>query len=110
LKQFKRGEIHLAFYENFCECPKDEIERLFSFLGKEFDETIFLNLSKPSSMSRKESAVITGDSIVDSWRKHITDEQVQRAIEIMSLFGLDRIYSEDAMPDASGAYTLMTVS
>jgi hypothetical protein len=110
LKQFKRGEIHLAFYENFCECPKDEIERLFSFLGKKFDETIFLNLSKPSSMSRKESAVITGDSIVDSWRKHITDEQLQKAVEIMSLFGLDRIYSEEVMPDVSSAYALMSTN
>lgn len=110
LKQFKKGEIHLAFYENFCECPREEIERLFSFLGKKFDESIFLNLKKPSSMSTKESAVITGDSIVDSWRKHVTDEQLQRAIEIMSRFGLDKIYSKDGMPDVAAAYDLMRVS
>ena len=28
LKQFKRGEIHLAFYEDFCEKPKSEIDWL----------------------------------------------------------------------------------
>lgn len=107
LKQFKRGEIHLAFYENFCESPNNEIERLFTFLGKNFDDTIFIKLKHPSFMSTKESAVLTGDSIVDSWRKHVNDEQLQRAVEIMSLFGLDGIYSRDAMPNVSSAYAFM---
>ena len=89
LKQFKKGEIHLAFYENFCVNPKHEIERLFLFLGKNFDKKVFENLKKPSPLSRKDSAIITGDSLIDSWRKHITNEQIERAVEILDLFELD---------------------
>jgi hypothetical protein len=33
--------------------------------------------------------------------------QLERALEILALFGLDRIYGEGPMPDPSGAYSLM---
>ncbi|OKH22869.1 sulfotransferase [Chroogloeocystis siderophila] len=107
LRQFAPGEIHLAFYENFCKDPKVEIESLFKFLGKKFDDTVFATLNKPSATSRKESAIITIGNVVDSWKKYITNEQLQRAMEILSLFGLDAIYSQDPLPNAKGAYTLM---
>jgi len=107
LKQFKRGEIYLAFYESFCEKPKSEIDRLFSFLGTNYDEAIFANLKKPSSRVRPDSAIITGDSLIDSWREHITDERIQRAVEILHLFGLDRIYAHDSVPNVAGAYNMM---
>jgi len=107
LKQFAPQEIHLAFYENFCKEPKAEIERLFTFLGKKFDDTVFAILNKPSATSRQESAIITTGNVVDSWKKYITHEQLERAIEILSLFGLDTLYSQDPLPNISGAYTLM---
>ena len=102
LKQFKRGEVHLIFYEEFCEKPESEISRLFSFLGKSYDETVFANLRKPSPVSRGESAIISGGSLIDGWREQITDEQIHRAVEILSLFGLDKIYSQDSMPNPDG--------
>ncbi|MUL36509.1 sulfotransferase domain-containing protein [Gloeocapsopsis dulcis] len=107
LKQFAPEEIHLTFYENFCKEPKAEIERLFTFLGKKFDDTVFATLNKPSATSRQESAIITTGNVVDSWKKHITEEQLTRAIEILSLFGLNTIYSQEPLPNISGAYTLM---
>jgi hypothetical protein len=109
LKVFKQGEIHLAFYENFCEKPEEEIQRLFSFLGKNFDETIFLNLKKPSIESRKHSPIVSGGSLIDSWMKHITDEQIRRAVDILSLFGLNSVYSQDSMPNIDNAYNMMRI-
>ena len=41
LKQFRNNDIHIAFYENFCKYPKKEVERLFDFIGKYFDERIY---------------------------------------------------------------------
>jgi hypothetical protein len=107
LKQFSRNKIHLAFYERFCEMPKSEIDEMFSFLGKNYDQTIFAGLRKPSPVSREESAIISGGNLVDNWRKQITDEQIQRAVEILSLFGLDKIYSYESMPDVDSAYEIM---
>jgi hypothetical protein len=110
LAQLKRGEVYLAFYENLSENPKDEVGRLFAFMGKDFDESIFERMKKPSLLSREGSAVLSGERLADSWRKHVTTAQLGRTIEILGLFGLGAIYSEKPMPDTGGAFTLMGTS
>jgi hypothetical protein len=37
----------------------------------------------------------------------VTARQTERAVEILGCFGLDRVYGEGAVPDLSGAHTLM---
>jgi hypothetical protein len=44
---------------------------------------------------------------VDAWRRSVTDAQLERAVEILGLFGLGHVYGEGAMPDPSAAHTLM---
>jgi Sulfotransferase family len=105
LRQFAPGEIHLAFYENFLARPEDEIRRLFSFLGRDFDERVYQTLNRPSPLSRKGDG--PGVPSVDSWRRHVTGARLERTVEVLGLFGLDRVYGEGAMPDPSGAYALM---
>ncbi len=102
LRQFGEGEVHLAFYENFLSCPEDEIRRLFAFLREDFDGRVYRALRRPSPLSRKGE----GPSM-DAWRRSVSGSQLERAVEILGLFGLDRIYGEGAMPDPSGAHALM---
>ena len=102
LRQFGPGEIHLAFYENFVVHPEDEVRRLFNFLGEDFDGRVYRVLRRPSPLSRK------GESpSVDAWHRSVTDSQLERAVEVLGLFGLDRVYGAGAMPDPSGAHALM---
>ena len=105
LRQFAPGEIHLAFYENFLVQPDEEIDSLFSFLGKDFDERVYRTLKRASPLSRKDAG--SGITSVDAWRRRISDAQIERATEIQGLFGLQRLYGEGTMPDPSGAYALM---
>jgi hypothetical protein len=107
LKQLGRGEIHLIFYENLCQDPEGEVKRLFAFLGKDFDESVLQKMKNPSLFSRLGSAVLSGEGLVGGWRKHVTDAQLQRAVEILGLFGLEKVYSEEPMPDPNGVLTLM---
>jgi hypothetical protein len=44
---------------------------------------------------------------VDGWRTRVSAHQLERAGEILALFGLDRIYGKGPMPDPSGAHALM---
>jgi len=104
LKQFGSGGIHLAFYENLLVHPKEELRRLFAFLGEDFDDRAYRNLNRPSPLSRREAA---GRPSVDGWRRRITRPRLERTLEILDLFGLDRLYGEETMPDPSGAYALM---
>ncbi len=104
LKQFAKGEIHLAFYENFAENPKEEIVRLFSFLGKKFDDEVFAAIKRPSFVTRSGAPILTGQSVVASWKKDMTEQRTRRALEITSLFGLEKIYGADPMPNTAAAY------
>ncbi len=107
LRQFAPEEIHLAFYENFLAHPDEEIDRLFSFLGTDYDERVYHRLKCPSPLSRKDAGSVSPS--VDAWRRHISEARLERATEILGLFGLQRLYGEGAMPDPSGAYALMDV-
>jgi hypothetical protein len=107
LKQFKPGQIHVAFYENFCEQPVEEIKRLFTFLDKVYDEAVLTKLKKPSPVTRLDSKIVTGGSLIDGWREKITAEQTDRAIEILSLFGLDKIYTPASLPRPEGVNEVM---
>ncbi len=102
LRQFGPGEIHLAFYENFLAYPEDEIRRLFAFLREDVDGRVYRALRRASPLSRKGEV-----PSMDAWRRSVTGPQLERAVEILGLFGLDRVYGEGAMPDPSGAHALM---
>jgi hypothetical protein len=102
LRQFGPQEIHLAFYEDFLARPEDEVRRLFAFLGEDLDGRVYGALRRPSPLSRAGE-----EPSLDAWRRSVTGAQLERAVEILGLFGLDRVYCEGAMPDPSGAHALM---
>jgi hypothetical protein len=102
LRQFEPGEIHLAFYEDFLVRPDQELRRLFAFLDDGFDGRAYRTLGRPSPLSRHPEI-----PSVDAWRRCVTARQTERAVEILGCFGLDRVYGEGAVPDLSGAHTLM---
>jgi Sulfotransferase family len=103
LMQFGPGEIHLAFYEDFLAYPEDEVGRLFAFLGEGFDGGVYQAMRRPSPLSRE------GESpSVDAWRRRVSDSELERTVEILGLFGLERVYGEGALPDPSGAHALMS--
>lgn len=110
LKQFEEGEIHLAFYENFCLKPEQEISRLFSFLDKGYHQSIFKALEKPSATGSASDLPPDKRDLnvrVNGWRKSVTSQQFERAMEILALFGLDNIYTEDALPNVVHAHEIM---
>jgi len=107
LHQFRKGEIHLAFYEQFAENPSEELRRMFSFLGRSFDESIFEALKRPSPVTRKGAAILTGESLVARWKNEVPESIVRRSVQILSIFGLDEIYSEDPMPNAANALAML---
>ncbi|HRN67046.1 MAG TPA: sulfotransferase domain-containing protein [Promineifilum sp.] len=108
LSQLETGDAHLAFYESFCEEPEQEIKRLFNFYGKQWDASVYEAMRKPSNSSKPDSAIVTGKNRVDSWMKHITDEQRELTRRMLHQFGLDTIYSVDSpFPDTNAAWEML---
>jgi hypothetical protein len=102
LKQFKENEILVIFYEDFCKNPRNEIEKVMQFVGSTFTPEMLEKVTKPSVQSHKESAIVSKTDLVSSWRKSISEEQIKRSVEILSLFGLQKIYNQSDFPLLDG--------
>jgi len=107
LSQLGKDEIHIAFFENFCKRPEDEIRKLFTFLKKDVDTDIFRHLDRPSQVVHKRSAIIRGEDTAASWKKYVSQEQIEKALRILKIFGLDLIYSDFSFPDEQGLQDYM---
>jgi hypothetical protein len=111
LRQFSRGEIHLAFYEHLSVDPHAEIQRLYAFLGQPFSEKIFQRLDRPSRMTWvREGADMPKKSDPEAWKPFVSRDRVKRSLEILSRFGLDEVYGEGALPNAAAASALMSTA
>jgi hypothetical protein len=89
---------YVVFYENVCIDPAGEIQRLLAHLGDPFDPDVVRVAGRPSATTRRDSAIVTGQSLIDGWRRGVTDGQIAAAVKILGAFGLDRIYGEKSMP------------
>jgi len=109
LRQFRPGEVHVTFFENLVRHPESEFARLFAHVGMGMDG---FDLDKLRALSptfqRAGSARRTGADPVDGWRGQVGLAQRRRALEILSLFGLDGISSDAPMPRTEGVFEVMT--
>lgn len=99
IRQFKYDEIYFCFYEELCTNPRKELPKLFNYLGKEIDDSIFDAISKPSNQARANSAIRLGESLINSWKKSVTSEEKSRALQILTSFGLESLYDEFSIPN-----------
>jgi hypothetical protein len=110
-RQFEAGDVHLAFYENFCVDPKPALDRLFGFLGRSYDERIFARLTRSVVSGRtrgrlRPSAVMSVEALNEPWRRDVSQADVDRAHEILTLFGMDKIYDRVGLPDLNAAQAM----
>jgi hypothetical protein len=101
LREFRPGDVHLAFYESFCVDPAGETERLFAGLGRPVEPAALRRSRRPSATAQKDSAILSGGAapdLVNRWKQDVTVQQLERVVEILRLFGLDHVYGEDGMP------------
>ena len=122
LRQFAPGELHIAYYEDFCVEPVDALRRLFTFTGDRIDDRSLEAATRRMSMRSstvhaRTMAELAGSSRVDGlrqvskWQQRVTDEERATAAAMLSAFGLDAIYDvKEALPIREGAKRLMRAS
>ena len=104
LVQCGTRDIHVVFYENFCLDPGAELSKLGQFLGTPFDDRVNRVLVRPSHTVRTGqlgqgfSSVVSGANRVDGWRTSVSEPDLERAVEILKLFGLDSMYGAESTP------------
>jgi hypothetical protein len=94
LRQLEGKRAFVVTYEDLCLRPAPVLGGLFGFLGRPLDDADLPRLDRPSALSRKDSAIATGASLVDGWRAHVDPATVRRADEMLEAFGLDGLYPE----------------
>jgi hypothetical protein len=46
------------------------------------------------------SSVVRGDNLIDGWRSQVSGQELERAVEILTMFGLDTLYGAGSTPRA----------
>jgi hypothetical protein len=98
LKTLASGAISVVFYERLLLEPEHECRRLFDRIGYEYREEILQHFDRPSQLSVYDSAIKTGADPITNWQKCAQERQVIRMLELLRLFGLEKVYGEAAMP------------
>lgn len=106
LKQFNPGEILVCFYEDLCNHPEQELQRLFAFLNLQDVDRALRSITKPSRMSHPHSAIKHTNDLTGHWKTIITDKELAQADQILAAFGLDKVYGADASPKVSAEQIL----
>ncbi|MEE8601597.1 hypothetical protein [Euzebya tangerina] len=103
------ARTHVCYYEHFCADPVAEttaVLELFARAGlvppsAEHTASVRQVADRPSPLAKAHSAVNTGDDRIRGWRSRVSVEQVRLALDLVTAFGLDGIYSDDVLPHQS---------
>jgi hypothetical protein len=98
LVQFqRRRDILVVFYERLVTDFDHELATLTSRIGIAKPEMSRDRVSRPSVTTYRAHGFETAGA-VDDWRLRMAPAEIKRALEIVSIFGLDALYTDDPMP------------
>ena len=100
LSQFRQNDnFYLLIYENLCINPRHEITKLFHWIGKKIMSDIDTVIYKPSQVTEKHSAIVTGENLISNWTHYVNPVQIRETMNIIQRFNLDSIYNETPYPE-----------
>ncbi len=100
LRQLGPRDVYVVFYEDLCVDTRAEIQNLFAFLGRNSSEETLHRAAVPSFTNFRKTTIArkSGEELATGWKRNMGREQLQTAMRILSLFGLDAIYGEEGHP------------
>lgn len=102
-RQLRQDAFHCLFYEHLLTRPEDECAKLFTSLGKPYArDQIREALGRESTTNfRNRDLHVDKKSLLEGWKEEFSAAEINRAYEILALFGLDGMYRADGMPAIS---------
>lgn len=100
LKQLKKGDSKIVFYENLLLYPEKTLSDIFSFIGERFNKKqILKNVQKPSVTNyRKTDFNVNPRDNIQKWQKSFTKSEIEKAQELIKRFELDYLHNNDGFP------------
>jgi len=98
LRQIDEGlELVTVFYEDLVTDPDSALQHLFGALGQSPPRAAYESLAKPSLTTWRENDPLASPAqALDDWQRRLTAEELESARELVTLFGLDTLYSFDS--------------
>ena len=99
-----RASTHVVFYEDLVRSGEAELDRLAAFLrrrsaarwsGWRPDPTL---LQRPSWSSRRGGDRRSREEMLRGWQDEVLGAQLERSLEILEAFGLDRLFGAGSDP------------
>lgn len=110
LRMCAPGDIHVVCYERLRTDATEEIPRLGAFVGRDFDPVVFTRMRRRSLTTGPHSALQVNGEPMTNWTQRWSPDDVLRVVRILSLFGLDAIYTDSPMPAVRGIAELQARS
>ena len=101
LKQLGRRGLHVVHYEHLRSSPVTEIARLGRHLGRDFGSEVYERMQRRSYTTGRYSALRRGGDPATDWRQRWDRDDIRVVMKVLSLFGLDEMYADEAMPRRS---------
>ncbi|MCB1102408.1 MAG: sulfotransferase [Kiritimatiellae bacterium] len=98
LRQLNPGDAQLVLFEHACLQPRQEFSRLLTFLGRPVPDDLETIAQRLSFTTQRTTQPAQPTDFIASWQKHVSEEQLECAMKILALFGLDRLYGPSPEP------------
>jgi hypothetical protein len=108
LRELRPGDAHVLFYEHLVADPAQHLPPLFAFLRSPYERAVLRVLQRPSAVSRPDSAIVAGGSILSDWSTRLSPEDVRTILRVVERFGLDIAYSDRADPNLDDGAVLLS--
>ena len=99
INELDRPSVQFTHYEEIVSAPATELQDLFRFIGKPFDERVLEKVQIPSKTSRRSDK----NDPLTRWRSQLTALQQKQAQRTIADFGLSGLYTEQGTRGASVA-------
>lgn len=97
MRAIETSTIHVIYYERLLSNPSRELPNLMTYIGVDMDDSLLTKVHQPSETTRKPSGLNQGDDLSSqlmTWDKSLTPEEQKRATKLLSIFGIERFYSD----------------
>lgn len=92
-------EITCVFYEHLVTQPEPVLGQIFAALGRKPPPQVWRQFETPSHTAfRAGQPLERTRSAVDEWQHRLSRQEIDRALELVELFGLGSLYGRDVEP------------
>lgn len=90
--------FQIVSYEGLVRDGRKELQRIFETWNIELPKQTLTQLENPSMTTKKRSLQLRGVDRLESWKRVLSADQIDRILRIVKAFGLD-FYGEASQPD-----------